>query len=219
MIGADGQQYGPITLEQVRAWIREQRITANTQIRRSDGNAWLPANQYVELGLGQAGVAPGAPMPMPAINNSTGNLLLMAQARSAARWFYWIAGLSLVNTIMAMSSAGFVFLFGLGVTQLIDGAVGQMESTGKMVGLVLNLVVVGIFAMFGFFASKQQSWSYIAGMVLYFLDAALILGASMMASVPVPWISVAFHAYVLFRLFTGLQANLKLKSMARGVTA
>ena len=40
---------------------------------------------------------------------------------SGANWFYWIAGLSLVNTILLYTGSEWVFVVGLGVTQLIDG--------------------------------------------------------------------------------------------------
>src|SRR5438270_4545311 len=42
------------------------------------------------------------------------------QLRSGANWFYWIAGLSLLNTIIFMAGSDWHFVAGLGITQLID---------------------------------------------------------------------------------------------------
>ena len=43
MLGSDGNQYGPATLEQFREWIREGRAGADTQVWRSDQPAWAKA--------------------------------------------------------------------------------------------------------------------------------------------------------------------------------
>ncbi len=53
IIGADGQQYGPISLEQLKGWVAERRVNPETKILRSDINSWLPAAQYTELGMAQ----------------------------------------------------------------------------------------------------------------------------------------------------------------------
>src|SRR5437868_5304346 len=50
--------------------------------------------------------------------------LLGRRARSGANWFYWIAGLTALNSVLALSGSQTTFLSGLFVTQLID-AFGQ----------------------------------------------------------------------------------------------
>ena len=114
-----------------------------------------------------------------------------------ASWFYWIAGLSLVNSISAFSGGGWRFIFGLGVTQVIDGIGIKLGGSG--IALVMDLIVTGIFVLFGVFASKGQTWAFAVGSILFGLDGLLLVLAQ-------DWISVAFHAYVLFRLFQGFQA-------------
>ena len=51
IIAIDGNQYGPITLAQLQAWIQEVRVAPDTQILRSDLNQWHPAAHYKELNL------------------------------------------------------------------------------------------------------------------------------------------------------------------------
>src|SRR5438477_10996020 len=41
-------------------------------------------------------------------------------ARSGANWFYWIAALSLLNSIIFFTGSNFSFFVGLGLTPLID---------------------------------------------------------------------------------------------------
>lgn len=210
MIGADGAQYGPITLEQLRAWINEGRVVHDTKILRSDTNQWLSASQYPELGLAQATVAP-TPPPFAAVNpvsaNRMMNPVLVRRAQQGARWFFWIAGLSIINSLVANSRHGIVFVVGLTATQFID-AIGAQMNSGSNVALVLNFIIAGIFVLFGVFAMRRQNWSFIAGMVLYALDAFLALAVK-------TWLGFGFHIFVLFWIFQGLQANIQLKAQSR----
>ncbi|MDB6020369.1 MAG: hypothetical protein JWQ04_226 [Pedosphaera sp.] len=205
MIGADGLQYGPITLDQLRAWVGEGRVTGDTRILRSDTKAWLQASQYVELGLPQ--VATASPPPLSTSPAMMADPALERRARLGARWFFWIAGLSLVNTFMAMSRKGVVFVVGLGVTRFID-AFGRQAGGDGTIALVINVLIAGLFALFGVFAFKRQSWSFIVGMVLYAMDALLAYMVS-------GWLGLGFHLFVLFWIFQGLQACFRLNSQAR----
>jgi uncharacterized RDD family membrane protein YckC len=50
IIGGDGVEYGPATLEELRGWIRDGRVAGMTKVWRSDLAAWSPAARYAELG-------------------------------------------------------------------------------------------------------------------------------------------------------------------------
>jgi hypothetical protein len=197
MIGSDGQQYGPVALAQIKSWISEGRIGPETKILRSDTQSWLPAGQYSELGLAPAPAAP--PPPIGTSPTPVSNAPLERRARVGASWFYAIAVLSLINSAMAMSSSGAMFIAGLAVARKLFDFSDSLGSGGTTVAFVLSAVASGMFAVFGFFAGKRHSWSYIAGMVLYGLDALLYVFDGF-------WLGVAFHVFVLFRLFRGLQA-------------
>ena len=213
MIGADGQQYGPISLDQIKTWIAEGRIAGDTKIQRSDTRSWLPAWQYPELGLAQAPPAAAPPPPLsataPPASAQVQDPLLERRARMGARWFFWIAGLSLFNTFsMISSSTPTVFVVGLAVTRKI------YEFSGpEAAGTALNIVVSGLFALLGVFAWKRQNWSYIAGLVLYGLDTLLALSYSDGNGFG---LAVGFHIFVMFWIFRGLQANLRLKAPTGG---
>ena len=49
IIGGDGREYGPVTLEELKAWVRDGRVGRETQVWRSDMASWLHASQYQEL--------------------------------------------------------------------------------------------------------------------------------------------------------------------------
>jgi hypothetical protein len=65
IIGADGREYGPITADQLRAWIAEGRANAQTQARSESSAHWQPLTHFLEFAPALAGVAPRWPTPGP----------------------------------------------------------------------------------------------------------------------------------------------------------
>jgi hypothetical protein len=217
VLGADGAQYGPITLDQLKIWIGEGRITPETKVLRSDTNSWLQAAQYVELGLSAAPPIMTAAATPPRFVPAARNPDLERQIKIGADWFFWIAGLSLINTVMHVTGAGFRFYFGLGFTQLTDEFVTKGGSIGSTLGMAISVLIAGSFILFGVFARKRQTWSFIAGMILYGLDGLLLVLLSLLAGEGGLLLSVGLHGYALYRIFTGMRANSELNALERGV--
>jgi hypothetical protein len=203
--GADTKEYGPVSLQQLDGWVRERRLSAQQEVKRSDMQHWAAAGTFAELEP-LFSTEPNAPgIGAPAASASTADMARVAQLKSGGSWFYWIAGLSLINSIAAASGSSWRFIVGLGVTQLFDALGAGMGNGGKIVALVLDLVAAGVFILFGVFANKGHTWAFLTGMVLFALDGAIfLLGGD--------WLGVAFHVLVLFFLFRGFQAARALKS-------
>jgi len=121
-----------------------------------------------------------------------------SRARSGANWFFWIAALSVINSIMAMSGNDWGFIVGLGITQFIDAVGAELDAS--VITFVLSTSAAGTFVVFGVLANKRNSWAYVIGMVLYSLDGLLFLAVGDM-------LSVGFHVFVLFWMFQGYRAN------------
>ena len=49
IIGGDGREYGPIELNELRAWIGGDRVERATRIWSSDDGCWIPAGERSEL--------------------------------------------------------------------------------------------------------------------------------------------------------------------------
>jgi hypothetical protein len=130
--------------------------------------------------------------------------------KSGARWFFWIAGLTILTSVVSLFGGGFAFFLSLGTTQFIDGVAKglapEFGDTTKIVGLILDILVAAVFALLGWFALKRHLWSFVAGMVLFVLDALLLLVFQI-------WISFAFHLLVVFWIFKGFQAARKLSDL------
>ncbi|HXT61089.1 MAG TPA: hypothetical protein VN699_20790 [Pirellulales bacterium] len=129
------------------------------------------------------------------------------QQHSGANWFFWIAGLSLVNTAILISGGGVNFIVGLAVTAIIAAVAAGFEqnvdpSTAiviKAVAFAACAVAAGVFAGFGFFARRGHVWAFVIGMFLYVIDGLIYLAFGDL-------LSAGFHAYVLFCLFQGCKA-------------
>lgn len=49
IIGKDGLQYGPVTAEQLRVWIAENRLNAQTMVQAEGSPDWRPLNSLPEF--------------------------------------------------------------------------------------------------------------------------------------------------------------------------
>jgi len=135
-------------------------------------------------------------------------LQLENRFKSGADWFFWIAGLSVVNSVIVLAGGEWSFVVGLGVTQIIDAVGKEFGEIAKMLGLIVNLGIAGVFVLFGILARRRQVWSFIAGMGLYGLDGLLFLPG-------LDLLSLGFHAFALFMIWSGLSALLKLRADLR----
>ncbi len=146
------------------------------------------------------------------------NAELQRQMLGGANWFFCIAALSLVNSIISLYGGGWSFSIRLGITQILD-AVGQSYVANgggnwlKTAIFLLFLVVSGLFALFGYFARKGNMMAFITGLILYVLDAVLFffggkIGDSYRLSGAI--LGVIFHAIAIYFIFSGLLAARKL---------
>lgn len=123
----------------------------------------------------------------------------LADIRSSAHWFFWIAGLSIINTLItAFSSSDISFLAGLGITQLINGLITGLYGENNMLVAVINLLIAGIFIFIGIKARQAIKSAFIIGLILYGLDALIFLGFGI-------WLPFLFHCFVSYMIFKGMR--------------
>lgn len=128
------------------------------------------------------------------INGPNAQQIAMAerQTQQGGDWFFWVAGLSIVNAVLLLIHAPFGFFFGLGVADF-----ALRLGIGGYLGV--TFVASAVVALCGFFARRGARWAFLVGMVLYVLDALVCLGLK-------EYLEIAAHAYALFRIFQGFQA-------------
>ena len=129
-----------------------------------------------------------------------GNSPRRGYIQGAANQFYWIAILSLINLILLITDSSVIFPTGLAIASLLAALSYWLELTGRIFAALGALGTVGLFALFGYYGKKGANWAFIAGIALYTLDGIIwsFIG---------DWISVGFHALILFFIIRNLAAN------------
>jgi hypothetical protein len=125
---------------------------------------------------------------------------LLQQRDNGASWFFWIGGLTLVNTVLFLIGSKYGFASGLGLA-LFVAVILEMASQGSLVWLtvLLDLPLIALLFFFGRQARRGAAWPFVVGGIFYLLDLGLILLAE-------DWISAVIHALALFAFFSGWRA-------------
>jgi hypothetical protein len=134
IIGADQKEYGPVTADEIRAWIAEGRANGQT-LARLEGGPWKPLSTFAEF-LGSLGAAPPTAPVAP-----------LAQAAFVARApetnSMAVAGLvmGIFSVTVGLVCCGFVFnILGIIFSSI---ALSQIKRTpGQQTGR--NLAIVGL---------------------------------------------------------------------------
>ena len=142
-------------------------------------------------------------------------LQLDNQVRGGVGWFFWIAGLSLINSAAYLLGKNFVFFLGLGITQLIDGFMSifanELGSSGnilRFIGFAIDVLIASIFVAFGVLGRKQYKLPVIIGMILYSIDAVIML-------IFQDYLSVGLHVFALFGIWIGLKSMSDLAALEK----
>ena len=124
---------------------------------------------------------------------------------TGANWFFWVAILSVLNSLVIWYLGIKNLFFALGVTQWIDGTGGAFNHQGNTAplsesGLAVNILIAAAIAGFGYLGRHKHDIWYVIGLFIYCADAMLSLGLK-------DFFGFGFHLIPLFFLFKGLLAS------------
>lgn len=141
-MGGDGQEYGPVDAEQVKIWIREQRLEKKSPVMVDGARDWVFLESLPEFSEAFASQFTGAPPPV--IRKSTGRLNVVIPYKNpralSAYYFAVFAVIPLVGII-------------LGLIALILGISGlrfrrRHPGAGGVVHAWIGILAGGFFALF-----------------------------------------------------------------------
>ena len=103
---------------------------------------------------------------------------VIEQAKRGAGWFGAIAAFSLVNSALLFMKTDVTFVIGLGATLLVDvfilavrqDVTGPAAAVFSVVGILINLLIIGVFVLIWWLARRGSTTAYLIGMILYLLD-------------------------------------------------
>ncbi|GAB4367932.1 MAG: hypothetical protein Kow0062_00720 [Acidobacteriota bacterium] len=139
---------------------------------------------------------------------------------AGANWFYWIAGLSLLNSAIVAFGGQWSFVIGLGATQIVDAfslaateeLVGQQALAVRAVAFAMAVVPAAIFACFGWLARQRLGWAFLVGGALYAADGLIFVLVG-------DWLSVGFHVFALAGILSGFAALRRLRGLEGAAVA
>jgi hypothetical protein len=129
----------------------------------------------------------------------------IAGMRRGASWFFTIAALSGVNSLLQIFDAKIRFVFGLGITQ-VAGSLARHTTNGTVVLLLVDGLFLGLLLLCGKWAREKSQGAFLGGMTAYALDGLLLVLFGM-------WIDAAVHAYALYRMWLGYAASRELAQL------
>ena len=134
--------------------------------------------------------------------------------KSGANNFYWIAALSVINSLILQFGGNSFFVVGMAGTLIVDfifidlaAAMPDAALVVKIIGVIFSIIVSGIVALFGLFAGRGKPWAFLLGIAAYAIDALIMLGFQ-------EWMGLVFHGLFLYGLFMGLRALNELEKVA-----
>lgn len=131
IIGADGQPYGPVTLEQLRCWLAENRLNAQTLVQVEGSTDWRPLATLAEL-AGDLKPLPSAAPPVVGMRPA-GDVSGRASSKIAAGVCGILLGsLGVHKFILGYTGAGLIMLLvtilTCGWAGLVTGVIGLIEG-------------------------------------------------------------------------------------------
>ncbi len=134
IIGADGQQYGPVSVDQMRQWLVENRLNAQTLVQPEGGQDWKPLGSYPEFAVGNNPPPPGMATP-PTIGAISSTLAARASSKiPAGVCGILLGGFGVHKFILGYTGAGLIMLL---ATLLTCGAAGIVTH---IIGLVEGII-------------------------------------------------------------------------------
>ena len=157
LLGADQKEYGPVSTDQIRTWIKQGRANARTKLQASGSRGWRPLAEFREF----ADALRGAEAPAARRSSARG-----PQPAAAAPKTSRLAIASLVLGCLGLLTVGVTSLVGLvlGIIALvrINKSGGQLGGQGLAVagtivsGVVLVLTLIAAALLLPTLAKSEE---------------------------------------------------------------
>jgi len=128
IIGTDGRPYGPVNADQIRRWLAENRVNAQTSAQMEGSPDWKPLGSFPEFAGGLNAVPPPVAPPQSTVASRASNKI------PAGICGVLLGYLGIHKFILGYTGAGLIMLL---VTILTCGlASGVMWIIGLIEGII-----------------------------------------------------------------------------------
>ena len=144
---------------------------------------------------------------MDIFDNDSARHVTRTSVMHAADWFFWLAILSIINSLIVYYYQIPNTPIALGITQWVDGTTSGFNATMSTSALVINILIAAALAGFGLLARRGSDIAFVLGIFLYVIDAVLMIGLK-------DFFGFGVHLIALFFLVKGLLASRHIRENA-----
>ena len=155
LIGADQKEYGPVSADEVRAWIAEGRANGQT-LARLEGGPWKPLSTFPEF-VGSLGATPQPAPPLPLAQASFSGRAPETNSMAVAGLVMGILsmtiGLFCCGPVVVFNILGIIF------SSVALSQIKRSQQTGRnlaivglvlsLLGLVFQIIIIIVFGAMG----------------------------------------------------------------------
>ena len=164
IIGADGKEYGPITVDQLKQWIAENRVNGQTKVLAEGAIEWKVLAEIPEL----AAALPITPATLPSAALTAGVVPAADQVKGPATGLIVTAILGFAVQALALVMNVFGVSFGAMQRRGTPEAwVNMFSGTMGVVGGILG-IVVSVMILYGALKMKKlesHGWAIAASIL------------------------------------------------------
>ena len=137
IIGGDGREYGPVSLEEIKAWIQDGRVAGATLVWSSESGSWTPASRLADL---QPEIGQAVPWTPPSPGNAPSPEQTLATVGFGPRFVAYVVDWLLVNML------GIFLPENEAVRALSRGEMITPEQFGSvLVYLLIGVFITGVY--------------------------------------------------------------------------
>jgi TM2 domain-containing membrane protein YozV len=126
IVGVDGQQYGPVNAEEIRRWIADKRVNAQTLVQMEGAQEWKPLGSFSEFASELKAVPPPIAPPPSTVASRASNKI------PAGVCGILLGSLGIHKFILGYTGAGLVMLLATiltcGIAGVVTHIIGLIEG-------------------------------------------------------------------------------------------
>ena len=146
IIGTDGRPYGPVGAEELRRWIAENRINAQTSAQTEGSPDWKPLGSFPEFASVLNAVPPPIAPPQTTVASRASNKIpagicgILLGSLGIHKFILGYTGAGLIMLLVSVLAplftcftVGFLGTFAMGIIGLIEGIVYLCKTDEEFV--------------------------------------------------------------------------------------
>ncbi len=138
IVGVDGQQYGPVSAEEIRHWIADKRLNAQTLVQAEGSPEWKPLISFSEFASELKAVPPPITPAPSAVGARASNKIPAGICGILLGWLgihkfiLGYTGAGLIMLLVTVLTCGIGFWV-MGIIGLIEGIIYLCKSDEEFV--------------------------------------------------------------------------------------